>query len=55
MSFYLQKVPGSFFFVGAGVPDIKNEPHHNPCFNLDERALSIGMEMMANIALDFLK
>jgi amidohydrolase len=55
MSFYLQKVPGSFFFVGAGVPGIKNEPHHNPYFDIDERSLPIGLKMLANIAFDFLK
>jgi amidohydrolase len=54
MSFYLQNVPGSFFFVGAGVPDARNEPHHNPCFDIDEESLSIGLKMMASIVIDFL-
>jgi amidohydrolase len=54
MSFYLRVVPGTFFFVGAGIRGIQNEPHHNPCFNIDERSLSIGVNMLVTIALDFL-
>jgi amidohydrolase len=54
MSFYLREVPGAFFFVGAGVPGTWNEPHHNPCFNIDERSLSIGVDMMVTIVLDYL-
>jgi len=54
MSFYLREVPGAFFFVGAGVPGIRNEPHHNPCFNIDERSLSIGANVMVTIVLDYL-
>ncbi len=54
MSFYLREVPGAFFFVGAGITGIRNEPHHNPCFNIDERSLTIGVDMMVTIVLDYL-
>jgi amidohydrolase len=46
-AYYLQEVPGCFFFVGAG-----NEkkgavfPHHHPKFDIDEDALSVGVEAM---------
>lgn len=55
MSFYLQRVPGCFFFVGAAGPEGTCGPHHNPCFDFDERALTIGLKMMANLAVDFLE
>lgn len=55
MSFYLQRVPGCFFFVGAAGPEGTHGPHHNPCFDFDERALTIGLKMMANLAVDFLE
>ncbi|MEQ2130025.1 amidohydrolase [Caldanaerobacter subterraneus KAk] len=45
-SAYLERVPGTFFFVGAG-----NEekgivhPHHHPRFNIDEKALEIAVKI----------
>lgn len=46
MSFFLQEVPGCYFFVGAANP-AKNlaYPHHHPQFDFDETALGIGVEM----------
>ncbi|WP_394172480.1 M20 metallopeptidase family protein [Guptibacillus hwajinpoensis] len=43
-SFYLNEVPGTFFFVGGRNPDINAiYPHHHPKFDVDERAiLGIG-------------
>lgn len=43
-SYYLQKVPGTFFFVGGRNPEIGAEyPHHHPNFDVDERSmLNIG-------------
>lgn len=56
MSFYLKEVPGCFFFVGAGSTDpALNQPHHNPRFSIDERALEVGLKMLAAIAIDFLE
>jgi amidohydrolase len=54
-SYYLQHVPGTFFFTGAG-----NEaegivyPHHHPKFNFDERAMLIAAKLLAGSALQFL-
>lgn len=51
-SYYLEKVPGAFFFVGAG-----NEekgaiyPQHHPKYDIDEDALRNGMEVMAAAAV----
>ena len=56
MSFYLQKVPGSYFYVGAGnVEKGFSQPHHNSRFDIDEQALSIGAKMMCNLAVSYLE
>jgi amidohydrolase len=56
MSFYLNEVPGCFFFLGAGSTDpALNQPHHNPCFSIDERALEVGLQMLSSIAIDYLE
>jgi amidohydrolase len=56
MSFYLEEVPGCFFFLGAGSTDpALNQPHHNPLFSIDERSLEVGLKMLAAIAIDFLE
>jgi len=43
-SYYLQKVPGTFFFVGGQNQEIgASYPHHHPKFDVDERSmLTIG-------------
>ena len=56
MAFFLEKVPGCYFFVGAGNEQKKaNRPHHSELFNFDEDALPIGAEAMARAALAYLK
>ena len=55
MAFFLEKVPGCFFFVGAGNEEKGfNSPHHNEMFDIDEDALSIGAETLACAALKYL-
>ncbi|MBD2773101.1 M20 family metallopeptidase [Iningainema tapete] len=46
MSFFLQEVPGCYFFVGSA-NQAKNlaYPHHHPRFDFDETALAIGVEI----------
>lgn len=51
-SYFLEKVPGAFFFIGVGNPDKGIiYPHHHPKFDMDEDALCYGMETMANAAI----
>lgn len=46
MSFFLQAVPGCFFFLGsANAAKGLNYPHHHPRFDFDETVLGIGVEM----------
>lgn len=47
-SFYLQHVPGSFFFLGTSGP----QEWHHPAFDVDERALPIGASFFAALAVD---
>lgn len=54
---YAKRVPGLFVMLGAKHPKYKNKQaagHHTPKFLIDEKALKTGMELHANIALDFL-
>ncbi len=56
MSFYLEKVPGCFFFIGAAnAQKGLIRPHHNEYFNFDEDALMIGAETLVRAALAYLK
>jgi amidohydrolase len=52
MSFFLNKVPGAFAFVGSAPPQGAS-PHHSPTFDIDESALAIGVELLTQTALRF--
>lgn len=46
MSFFLQEVPGCYFFLGSANSQIGLDfPHHHPKFDFDETALSMGVEI----------
>jgi amidohydrolase len=52
---FLEAVPGCFFFVGSGNQEQGfSRPHHHPRFDIDERALAIGAEILACSALTYL-
>ncbi|MDR1702033.1 MAG: amidohydrolase [Sporomusaceae bacterium] len=55
-SYYLEKVPGAYFFLGAGN---KQEgivfPHHHPKFDIDEGCLQNGIGVMAAAILKILE
>ena len=54
-SYFLEAVPGSFFFVGSKNPERGLVwGHHHPRFDLDEAALAVGIEAMTRVALDYL-
>jgi len=49
---FLERVPGCYFLVGAGdVAKHAVAPHHHPEFDIDERCLPIGVEVMTRAAL----
>ena len=50
-SYFMQKAPGVYFFVGAGNPEVGAAyPHHHPKFDIDESAILQGQETLARIA-----
>jgi len=54
MSFFLQEVPGCYFFLGSANPELDLAyPHHHPRFNFDESVLSSGVEIFARCVEKF--
>lgn len=50
-SAYQWRVPGTFFFVGAGNPEQGiTYPHHHPRFTVDEAALPMGVKAFVTAA-----
>lgn len=55
-SFYLQKIPGTFVFLGVENKDKGIVyPHHHPKYNIDEDILPIGTALHVSVALEYLK
>lgn len=55
-SAFLQKAPGTFFFIGAGNKEKGIVyPHHHPRFTIDEDALPIGVEIFVSSVLNFMR
>lgn len=54
MSFFLEEVPGCYFFLGSANPskDLAY-PHHHPRFNFDETALAMGVEIFVRCVEQF--
>ncbi len=56
-SFYQEKVPGLFFFLGAYPADMKlaKAPvHHTADFMIDERAFVTGVKALLNLTTDYM-
>jgi amidohydrolase len=56
-SFYQKRVPGLFLFLGVTPEDQpleKAAPNHSPRFFADERALPMGVRLLAHLAVDYL-
>jgi amidohydrolase len=55
-SFYLQKVPGTFAFLGVENKDKGIiYPHHHPKFNIDEDILPLGTALHVSVAMEYLR
>jgi amidohydrolase len=50
MAEFLNRVPGCFFVLGAMADGVAAEPHHSPRFDVDERALPLGVAILAETA-----
>lgn len=54
VSFFLQSVPGCYFFLGsANEAKGLDYPHHHPRFDFDETALGLGVETFVRIVEKF--
>ena len=57
-SFYAEKVPGFFFFLG-GRPKSKNREevahHHTPDFFIDDSGLLLGVKAMTRLTVDYME
>ena len=55
-AYYLQKIPGCFFFVGSAPNEneLFETPHHCSHFNMDEEALLIGPSIYLNLIDDIM-
>jgi len=49
VSEFLDRIPGSYFFVGAGRVDGTSGMHHNPGFAIDEACMPIAATVLASI------
>ena len=55
MSFFLEAVPGCYFFLGSANSDKGLAyPHHHPRFNFDETVLATGVEIFTRCVEKFL-
>lgn len=56
-SFYQEKVPGLFIFLG-GMPKngdpLKAPSHHTPDFFIDESGFTLGVNALCNLAIDYM-
>ncbi|MDY6936036.1 MAG: M20 family metallopeptidase [Cyanobacteriota bacterium] len=54
MSFFLEEIPGCYFFLGAANPERDLAyPHHHPRFDFDETALAMGVELFVRCVEKF--
>ena len=52
-SYYLEEVPGAMFRLGTAGEQTGSEPLHTPQFDVDERAIAIGVRLMTCAAIDY--
>jgi amidohydrolase len=51
-AYFLERRPGALIFLGAGNAEKGiGAPHHSPQFDIDERALPIGAELLCRLAV----
>jgi amidohydrolase len=52
MSVLLDRIPGCYLKVGAGLPDGSSGAHHSPTFSVDERAMTVGARVLSAAAVE---
>ncbi|EAF3431944.1 amidohydrolase [Listeria monocytogenes] len=55
-AYYLQKIPGVFFYIGAKPKNTSNAYfNHHPKFDIDEDALLVAAKSVVDVVLDYYK
>jgi amidohydrolase len=57
-SFFQEKVPGVYLFVGGkplDVPKEKAPAHHTPGFYVDDSGMKLGVKLLTNLTLDYMR
>ncbi|REL34474.1 amidohydrolase [Thalassotalea euphylliae] len=57
-SFFQEKVPGLYLFVGGKSRDIPEDEapgHHTPEFKIDESGMKLGVELLTNLTFDYMQ
>lgn len=53
-SYFQEKVPGFYFFLGGQPLDAEPTRHHTPDFYIDESGLLLGVKTMTQLTIDYL-
>lgn len=54
-SFFQEKVPGFYFFLGGMTPgNAEAFPHHTPDFFIDESGFQLGVKALSQMSIDYL-
>ncbi|MDZ7806009.1 MAG: amidohydrolase [Gracilimonas sp.] len=53
-SFFQEKVPGLYFFLGGKSADVESGGHHTPDFYVEESAMKLGVRAMSNLVVDYM-
>lgn len=57
-SFFQEEIPGLYMWVGGkplDVPEEKSPAHHTPEFYVDDSGMKLGVELLTNLTLDYMK
>jgi len=55
-SFFQEKIPGLFFFIGGRPKDVRAEdaaPHHTPDFYVKDAGMKLGMRAFSYLVIDY--
>lgn len=52
---FAREVPGMFLFLGTVKPGTVSGGNHTPTFLADDSAISVGIRVMADMVLDYLR
>jgi amidohydrolase len=54
-SFFQQKVPGFYYFLGGMTPgNTTPYPHHTPDFRIDDAGMLLGVKTLSQLSIDYL-